>query len=48
MRVLPDQVTELDGKAVVMTRFLSLGNQATMTVISARDSGRTLQVVHSA
>lgn len=48
MRMLPEQETELNGSAAVITRFVSLPDRATMTVISARDSGRTLRVVHGA
>ncbi len=48
MRMLPQQETEHDGSAAVITRFASLTDRATMTVISARDSGRTLHIFPSA
>jgi RNA polymerase sigma factor (sigma-70 family) len=48
MRMPPEQETELDGSDAVITRFVSLPDRATMTVISARASGRTLRVVHGA
>jgi RNA polymerase sigma-70 factor (ECF subfamily) len=45
MRILPEQEIEADGRTCVVTRFVSVDDQACLVFVAARDSGQVIHVI---
>ena len=45
MRILPEQEIEADGRACVVTRFVSVDGPACLAFVAARDSGQVMRVI---
>ncbi|HZC06355.1 MAG TPA: RNA polymerase sigma factor [Ktedonobacterales bacterium] len=44
MRMLPEQAAEVDGRAAVVTSFISLNDHATLDIVSSLDTGQIMRV----
>ncbi len=44
MRMLPEQMLEVDGRAAVVTSFISLNDRATLDIVSSLDTGHIMRV----